>query len=206
MVNIMDLNPEEIPDMLCSGDLKLTVIGCGVMGLPLACLYADAGVQVYGVDVNIKHVENLKRGICLNPEPGLKSLLKRVLRANRFHPTTDLQNAVEDSDVIMIVVSASVDPHGLPDYTPLRRVSEDLGLILEKGHLVIQSSTTGPGVTEEIVKGMLESLSGLKAEEDFGFAYSPLRGAGALFSETWCGTLGLSERSVLGALKLLKLF
>lgn len=178
MANILDLNPREIPDMLRNGDLNLAVIGCGVMGLPLACLYADAGAQVYGVDVNIKHIENLKRGVCISPEPGLKTLLKKVLRSNRFQPTTDFQNAVEDSDIVMIVVSASVDPHGLPDYTALRKVSEDLGLILRKGHLVIQSSTTGPGVTEGIVKRILESLSGLKAEEDFGFVYSPLRGSG----------------------------
>lgn len=178
MANILELSPREIPDMLRNGDLKIAVIGCGVMGLPLACLYADAGAQVYGVDVNIKHVENLKRGVCTSPEPGLRNLLKRVLWSNKFQPTTDFQSAVEDSDIVMIVVSASVDPHGLPDYTALRKVSEDLGLILKKGQLVVQSSTTGLGVTEGIVQRILESLSGLKAEEDFGFAYSPLRGSG----------------------------
>lgn len=184
MVNMLDLDPREIPNLLHNGNLKLAVIGCGVMGLPLACLYADAGAQVYGVDVDVKYIEDLKRGVCAYPEPGLKSLLKRVLSSNKFQPTTDFRNAVGDSDIVIVVVSASVDPQGLPDYTALRKVSEDLGLILKRGQLVLQSSTTGLGVTEGVVQKILESLSGLKAEEDFGFAYSPLRGsAGSLLRD-----------------------
>lgn len=177
MPKIMSLEPKIIPELMVKGELNLTVIGCGVMGLPLACLYADAGVQVYGVDVNVRRVEKLKKGICPSPEPGLRKLLRKVLRADTLRLTTNLKESVQDSDVIMITVSTSVDPHGLPDYSSLREVAEDLGFILEEGYLVIQSSTTGPGVTEAMVKERLETLSGLKAEIDFGFAYSPLRGA-----------------------------
>ncbi len=177
MTNIMDLNPEEIPGMLTKGALKLSVIGCGVMGLPLACLYADKGVEVYGVDANVKLIDRLKRGAVSNPEPGLQPLLQKVLRAGKFHPTTDVKSAVNDSDVVMIVISASVNQFGVPDYSPLRKVAEELGAYMRKGSLIIQSSTTGPGVSEEFVKGVIETLSNLKAEQDFGFAYSPLRGA-----------------------------
>jgi nucleotide sugar dehydrogenase len=177
MTNIMDLNSEEIPSMLTKGVLKLSVIGCGVMGLPLACLYADKGVEVYGVDSNVKLIDNLKRGVISNPEPELQTLLQKVLRAGKFHPTTDVKSAISDSDVIMIVVSASVNQFGVPDYSSLRKVAEDLGAYMKKGSLIIQSSTTGPGVSEEVVKRIIETLSNLKAEQDFGFAYSPLRGA-----------------------------
>ncbi len=177
MTNIMDLNPEEIPDMLTKGDLKLSVIGCGVMGLPLACLYADKGVEVYGVDANVELVDRLKRGIIPNSEPGLQTLLQKVLRMGKFHPTTDIKSAVSDSEIIMIIVSALVNQFGIPDYSPLRKVAEDLGTCMTRGSLIIQSSTTGPGVTEEVVKERIEALSNLKAEQDFGFAYSPLRGA-----------------------------
>jgi len=88
MTNIMDLNPEEIPSMLTKGVLKLSVIGCGVMGLPLACLYADKGVEVYGVDANVKLIDNLKRGVISNPEPELQTLLQKVLRVVYFHMIT----------------------------------------------------------------------------------------------------------------------
>ncbi|MBS7611093.1 nucleotide sugar dehydrogenase [Candidatus Bathyarchaeota archaeon] len=177
MTNIMDLNPEEIPEMLTKGNLKLSVIGCGVMGLPLACLYADKGVEVYGVDANVELVDKLKRGVIPNSEPGLRALLQKVLRMEKFHPTTDVKSAVNDSEIIMIVISASVSQLGIPDYFPLRKIAEDLGTCMTRGSLIIQSSTTGPGVTEEVVKERIEALSNLKAEQDFGFSYSPLRGA-----------------------------
>ncbi|MEM2550526.1 MAG: nucleotide sugar dehydrogenase, partial [Nitrososphaerota archaeon] len=177
MTNIMDLNPDEIPGMLTKGLLKLSVIGCGVMGLPLACLYADSGAEVYGVDTSVELIDKLKRGIISNPEPGLQELLQKVLRMEKFHPTTDFKSAVRDSDVIMVVISVSVNQAGIPDYTPLRKVAEDLGTCVRRGSLIIQSSTTGPGITEEVVKERIETLSNLKAEQDFGFAYSPLRGS-----------------------------
>lgn len=177
MTSIMDLNPEEIPEMLTRGDLKLSVIGCGVMGLPLACLYAEKGVEVYGVDTSVELIEKLRRGLISNPEPGLQELLQKVLRMEKFHPTTDVKSAVSDSDVIMIVVSTSITQTGIPDYTHLRKVAEELGTYVKRGSLIIQSSTTGLGVTEEIVKERIEALSNLRAEQDFGFAYSPLRGS-----------------------------
>lgn len=177
MTNIMDLDPDEVPEMLTKGTLKLSVIGCGVMGLPLACLYADNGVDVYGVDTSVELIDRLKHGVIASPEPGLQELLQKVLRMEKFHPTTDIKSAVSDSDVIMIVVSVSINQAGIPDYTPLRKVAEDLGTYVRRGSLIIQSSTTGPGVTEEMVKERIETLSNLKAEQDFGFAYSPLRGS-----------------------------
>ncbi|MEM2309725.1 MAG: nucleotide sugar dehydrogenase [Candidatus Bathyarchaeia archaeon] len=175
-----------MPDatMLKEGDLEsfedrgkysITVIGCGRMGLPTACLFADAGFKVTCLDSNQQIVDQINRGMSPFFEPGLDKLIKKNLREGRLAATSDVKSAISRSDILVIAVNTPVDERRKPDYSNLEGACRDIGLNLRSGMLIILESTVGPGITESLVKETLEISSGLKAGKNFGLAYSPVR-------------------------------
>lgn len=153
----------------------ITVVGCGRMGLPTACLFADAGFNVICLDLNQQIVNQINSGISPFLEPGLEKLIKKNLKDGRLVATNDVKQAIPKSDIIVIVVNTPINEKKRPDYSNLENACRDIGLNLRSETLIILESTVGPGVTEGLVKETLESTSGLKAGRDFGLAYSPIR-------------------------------
>ena len=154
----------------------VSVVGCGRMGLPHACLFADAGFKVICVDKNPKTLEALASGRSPFEEPGLEKKISKHFREGRFTVTSDSAYAASKSDVIVLVVPTLIDEGLRPDYSYIEKACEELGKGLRKGTLFIVASTVGPGVTETLIKERLEEASGLKAGRDFSLAYSPIRG------------------------------
>jgi nucleotide sugar dehydrogenase len=155
----------------------VSVVGCGRMGLPHACLFAEAGFKVIGVDPDQRVVGLMKRGRASFAEPELNALVKRHVKNGRLTVTGDARKAVSTSDVIVFVVPIPIDRKKKPNYFRLEKACKDVGMGLRSGSLVIFASAMCPGVTETLVKETLESASGLKAGVDFGLAYSPIRAA-----------------------------
>jgi len=153
----------------------ITVVGCGRMGLPTACLFSDAGFKVICLDVNPYIVNQINEGKSPSAEQGLGKLLKEGLKEGRIKATTDAKDSVPNSDIIIITVDTSVDRNRKSDYSNLEESCRSVGLNLKPGSLLILQSTVGPYVTETLVKETLETASGLKAGVDFGLAYSPIR-------------------------------
>ncbi|MEM3716603.1 MAG: nucleotide sugar dehydrogenase [Candidatus Bathyarchaeia archaeon] len=157
------------------GRFTLTVAGCGRMGLPTACLFADAGFKVICFDINPQIINRINKGISPFVEPELNKMIKRNLSDGRLVAVNDAKEAFSKSDIIVIAVDTPIDEKKRPNYTNLENVCRDIGLNFMRGSMIILESTVGPGVTEEIVKKALELSSGLKAGKDFGLAFSPIR-------------------------------
>lgn len=153
------------------------VVGCGRIGLPTACLFAEVGFRVIGVDADPNVVSLLKKGKPPFVETGLSELVKKHVKMGRFTATTEAKRAVSESDVILFIVPTVVDEKKKPDYSYVEKACKDVGMGLRKGSVVIFASTVGPGITETLVKETLENTSGLKAGTDFGLANSPTRAA-----------------------------
>ncbi len=153
------------------------VVGCGRIGLPTACLFAEAGFRVIGVDADPNVVSLLKKGKAPFVETGLSELVKKHVKSARFTATTDTKKAASDSDAIVFIVPTAVDEKKKPDYSYVEKACKDVGLGLRKGSIVIFASTVGPGITETLVKETLENASGLKTGIDFALANSPTRAA-----------------------------
>jgi UDP-N-acetyl-D-mannosaminuronic acid dehydrogenase len=153
------------------------VVGCGRIGLSTACLFAEAGFRVIGADANSRVVALLNKGKAPLSETGLKELLKKHVKNGSFTATTDIRKAAFTSDIIVLAVPTPIDQKKKPDYTSIERSCKEISRGLREGSLVIVTSTTGPGITETIIKETLEKASGLKAGVDFGLAYSPTRAA-----------------------------
>jgi UDP-N-acetyl-D-mannosaminuronic acid dehydrogenase len=153
------------------------VVGCGRIGLPTACLFAEAGFKVIGADVNSRVVALLNKGKIPFSETGLRDLLKKHVKNGDFSATTNLRETASVSDIIIFVVPTPIDKKKKPEYSFTERPCKEVGLGLRAGSIVVVASTTGPGITETLVKETLENASGLKAGADFGLAHSPTRAA-----------------------------
>ena len=174
----MKLKPENIPKEVTRGNLTVAVIGLGWMGLPLACLFAEAGAKVLGADKNLKLVEKINKGESPIDEPRLPQLLAKHASSGRLKALENVEKAVSGSDVSVIAVPTLVDEHKQADYSILESCCRDVGKGLLPGALVILMSTVAPNTVENLVKMTLEKHSGLVAGEDFGLAYSPIRAMG----------------------------
>lgn len=155
--------------------MKISVIGLGKAGLPLAAVIADSGLEVIGVEIDAKKVEQINKGI--NPikeEPGLSELIKKH-GGKKLKATTDSVKAAKESNVHIIIVPLFIDGNKKPDFSLIKKAFENVSKGLKKNDLVVLETTVLVKTTETLVKDLLEKNSKLKAGKDFFLAYSPER-------------------------------
>ncbi|HOI76300.1 MAG TPA: nucleotide sugar dehydrogenase [Methanofastidiosum sp.] len=152
----------------------ISIIGLGYVGLPTAVYFAEKGFKVYGVDKIVRIVNGLNKGVSHLNELGLDERIRKVVDQSKFHCTNDTIEAVSNSDIVLIIVPTPITKDKEPDLSYVVSAAEDISKSLKKGQLIVLESTVYPGVTDDIVKPILES-SGLKAGVDFGLAYCPER-------------------------------
>jgi UDP-N-acetyl-D-mannosaminuronic acid dehydrogenase len=156
---------------------KLVVIGLGYVGLPVACLFTEAGFPVIGLDVDRTKVDAINQGRCpiQGREPGLPDLVARVVNDGGLRATTDY-SVSQDAEIVLIAVETPVDAETKkPRYTALRRALADLAQHLQPGTLVIIESTLAPGTMTSLVQPMLEEASELTVNEDIHLVNCPER-------------------------------
>lgn len=169
------LTDEELKTFGQRGKYVIAVVGCGRIGLPTACLFADAGFKVICFDIDTKIVSQVSLGKTPFLESGLDDLLRKNLAEGRLSATSNVKEALSNSDIIVIAVDTPIDEKKRPNYSNLEKACRDIGLNIKPGNLIILESTVGPGITEALVKETLETSSGLKAGKDFGLSFSPVR-------------------------------
>ena len=158
-------------------EARLGIIGLGYAGLPVACMFADAGFEVIGVDVKPELVALINAG--RNPiggrEPGLAELLKQVTQLGHLHATTDYAD-LRAADVVLVDVETPVDDEDhKPRYTALKSACTSLGAILKAGALVIIESTIAPGTVERVVRPVLEETTRQQLNVGFFLGHCPER-------------------------------
>lgn len=168
------MSSEEITQAINDATLTIGIVGLGWMGLPTACLFVEAGAQVLGADVDPRIIELIRGGQSHSLDPNLDSIISRNID-ERFLVTTNVREVAAKSDVILVIVPTAITNMHEPDYSAVERACKEVGFAMRKGSLLIVESTIGPGVTEGLIKNILESNSGFKAGADFGLAYSPIR-------------------------------
>ena len=149
------------------------VVGLGYVGLPLAVEKAKAGFKTIGFDVQAEKVNLVNEGHNYIGDV-VDSDLKNLVEKGMLSATTDF-SFVKDVDFIAICVPTPLDSHQQPDISYVRSSTEAISKYLTRGTMVVLESTTYPGTTEELVRPILESGSGLKCGEDFYLGFSPER-------------------------------
>jgi UDP-N-acetyl-D-galactosamine dehydrogenase len=150
-------------------DKKIAIIGLGYVGLPLAVEFGKK-FDTIGFDINESRIQELKQG----KDTTLEVDSKELKQATQLSYTTNI-NDIKDCNIYIVTVPTPIDEYKNPDLTPLIKSSETVGLLLNKGDIVIYESTVYPGATEEVCVPILEQQSGLKFNQDFYCGYSPER-------------------------------
>lgn len=158
----------DLYEKLVSGEEKLSLVGLGYVGMPIAVAFARK-IKVIGFDLNQKKIELYKNGVDPTNEVG-----NEVIKSTKVEFTADAARLREAKFHIVAVPTPVNDDH-TPDLTPVEGASRILGQNLTKGSIVVFESTVYPGVTEEICVPILEKESGLKCGVDFKIGYSPER-------------------------------
>lgn len=153
---------------LINKETKLSLIGLGYVGLPIALEFARK-LKVIGFDIKPERVELMKKNIDPSNE----------LSSEAFDGTdilfTSNPEDLRDASFHIIAVPTPVNSHNMPDLTPVLKASETVGKILKKGDYVVYESTVYPGCTEEDCVPVLEKFSGLHFGTDFKVGFSPER-------------------------------
>src|SRR5690625_3681883 len=147
---------------------KISVIGLGYVGLPLAVELAKK-YDVYGFDVNENKLATYKSGIDVTGEVGDKAIQHTTLHFTNNE--TDLRLC----KFHIIAVPTPINTDKTPNLAPIIGASETIGRNLVKGSIVVYESTVYPGTTEEICVPILEKEAGLVFGKDFKVGYSPER-------------------------------
>ena len=138
-------NFEEVEKSLNSKSLRVCVIGIGRIGLPTALSFAKSGLQTIGVDINKKLVQDINSGkFPLKDEPGYEDIFNDVFKKKLFSATTKIEDAVSNSDLILLSLPTPMDENNIPDYSALRNVATKLSTLLSPNSLVIVESTIEP--------------------------------------------------------------
>ncbi len=159
----------KLAEKIISGEEKLSLVGLGYVGMPIAVEFAKRGVKVVGFDLNAQKIEMYKSGIDPTREVG-----DEAVKVSTVEFTADPARLREAKFHIVAVPTPVNDDH-TPDLTPVEGASRLLGQNLTKGSVVVFESTVYPGVTEEVCVPILEKESGLKCGVDFKVGYSPER-------------------------------
>lgn len=155
-------------EKLVSKQEKLSLVGLGYVGMPIAVAFARK-LKVIGYDLNAQKIELYKSGIDPTNEVG-----NEAIRQTTVEFTSDETKLREAKFHIVAVPTPVYEDHN-PDLTPVKGASEIVGRNLTRGSIVVYESTVYPGVTEEICVPILERESGLKCGVDFKVGYSPER-------------------------------
>jgi UDP-N-acetyl-D-glucosamine dehydrogenase len=174
---------ERKPEFFKSSQLKVGIIGCGYVGLPLALRFAEAGHKVTGFDTDPEKVRLLNAGKSYI-EHIQQTKIQQYVNSRHFGASIDFSR-LSEADAIIICVPTPLNEYREPDLSYVEKTAKSIQPHLQKGHLVVLESTTYPGTTEELLLPILEK-SGLRcpivagpehenAAVDFFLAFSPER-------------------------------
>jgi UDP-N-acetyl-D-galactosamine dehydrogenase len=158
---------------------KITVIGLGYVGLPLARLFATK-YAVVGFDLKQERINELRNGKDSTQEVNSEELINVLVSENPKKEKTGLYLSdniidIQDSDIYIVTVPTPVDKNNRPDLSALYKASETVGSVIGKNDIVIYESTVYPGATEEDCIPIIERTSDLVFNQDFFAGYSPER-------------------------------
>jgi UDP-N-acetyl-D-glucosamine dehydrogenase len=150
--------------------MSIGIVGLGYVGLPLAATFAEAGIDVVGVDTDAQTIAALREGrshIDDIPSERLRAVLDRMAFTTRYVE-------LHETEAILVCVPTPLTINREPDLGPLLGATRALAGVIRRGQLIVLESTTFPGTTREHLVPLLEE-SGLEAGQDFNLGFSPER-------------------------------
>ncbi|OOG71193.1 UDP-glucose/GDP-mannose dehydrogenase family protein [Algoriphagus sp. A40] len=136
--------------------MKIAVVGTGYVGLVSGACFADVGIEVTCVDIDLKKIENLKKGIMPIYEPGLEEIVTRNYKSGRLHFSTDLGQAIQGAEVAFIAVGTPPGEDGSADLKYVLAVADEIGRKMTD-YIVVATKSTVPVTTGEKVRAAIQA-------------------------------------------------
>lgn len=130
--------------------MNISIVGTGYVGLVTGTTLAELGNTVYCVDIDEKKVERMKKGIVPIYEPGLEEMFLRNIQANRLFFTTDLKEALDNSDVIYLALPTPPGEDGSADLSYVLGVANDIGELMTNYKVIVNKSTVPVGTADRV--------------------------------------------------------
>lgn len=155
---------------------RVSVIGLGYVGCVTSVCLSYLRHKVIGVDIDNEKINMLRSGIPPIKEPLLSDYLKLSLKNKYLEATSDLEYAINNTDITFICVCTPSKPDGSCNLSFLTYLINNIGELLKhksQEHIIILRSTIPPGTTEEFIIPALEKASGKKNNRDFYICFHP---------------------------------
>jgi len=152
---------------------KIAIIGLGYVGLPLCIRFAEAGISVIGLDVDVDKTVKINDGKSYINHIS-EEHIKSALETGRLEASTEF-NRISEVQVVIICVPTPLNKHREPDISYVLDSGSQIGKFITRNTLVVLESTTYPGTTDTDLRTVIETESKFTAGKDFFLAYSPER-------------------------------
>ena len=192
--------------------MKIAIFGLGYVGCISCGCFCKEGHEVIGVDPNEYKVSRVQAGLSSVVEKGLDDLISDAVTHGSLKSTTDVRQALENTEISMVCVGTPSRKDGSIDMTYVTRVSQEIAEVLahlQKEHILVYRSTIAPGMIDKVIYPLLFYRNGLSPEK-VHLAYNPefLREGSGIFdfyhpSRT---VIGVYDESQEAGHRLLKLY
>jgi len=139
--------------------MKISIIGTGYVGLVTGACMAQMGNSVFCVDVDRKKIDNLKRGIIPIYEPGLEPLVAENFRLGTLRFTTDIKEAIDNSEICCIAVGTPMGEDGSADLQHVLQAAQDIGRNITRYIIIVNKSTVPVGTAAKVRDAIRGELS-----------------------------------------------
>ncbi|MGL3001663.1 UDP-glucose dehydrogenase family protein [Flavobacterium sp. RSSB_23] len=153
--------------------MKITIVGSGYVGLVTGACFSEVGINVTCVDIDRNKIDKLNEGIIPIYEPGLEDMITRNMKKGRLLFTTNIQEALIDSEVLFISVGTPPDEDGSADLKYVLAVARDCGKYINDYLLVVTKSTVPVGTSQKVKIALQEELDKRKVSINFDVASNP---------------------------------
>jgi len=153
--------------------MKISIVGTGYVGLVTGTCFAEVGLDVTCIDIDLTKIENLKKGIIPIYEPGLTEMVHRNAEKRRLSFTTKLASSLDKCEVIFIAVGTPPDEDGSADLKYVIDVAREVGKNIQDYILIVTKSTVPVGTAKKVKAALQEELDKRGMKTDFDVASNP---------------------------------
>lgn len=153
--------------------MNIAIVGTGYVGLVTGTCFAEVGINVVCIDINVVKIENLKKGILPIYEPGLTEMVAKNISAGRLSFSTSLSDVLDSVDIVFSAVGTPPDEDGSADLKYVLDVARTVGQKINKYTLIVTKSTVPVGTAAKIRKVISDELSQRGVDIPFDVASNP---------------------------------
>jgi len=176
--SMLALKPEDVDNEEKRKNFTVAIVGCGLTGILHAYLFAKAGFKVNCTDLDPIKIETIAKEKNIFLERKILLEIRKKIKKGLLEITDNVEDVVSSSNILILTFPIKLNRNKKSDYSTLEKICKKIGPNLKRGSLVIVANATGIGITEGLIKQILENSSGFKAGIGFGLAYSPLESLG----------------------------